>query len=162
MRTQTPLSQPGGGVSRRECGREGWATSVTVPARRRALPRDHPTGRDVVFVTGPSSEGWPGTSAAPIEDGSWRTRAAPRLCAASGGRPAAPEISGGRSRHFVLHGAVAGDIVATHGTATAGEVRAEGLPDGPRLHGDVRVLRSGRRGRIARHGGDGGGPGHQP
>src|SRR5262249_12924811 len=41
----------------------------------------------------------------------WRARAAPRLCAASGGRSDAPEISGGRSRHFSMRLPCRGDIV---------------------------------------------------
>src|SRR6516162_7615849 len=99
MRTHTPLSQPGGGVSRQGGGRERWATSVTAPARRREVPPDHPAGLDVVFVIGPSSEGWPGTSLAPIGGLPRRARAAPRLlCRARGAtgrsgdleRPVAP------------------------------------------------------------------------
>src|SRR5678815_590591 len=57
-----------------------------------------PRGRDVVSTRRPSSEGWPGTSPAPIGGLSRRARAAPRRCAVPGGRPAALEISGGRSR----------------------------------------------------------------
>src|SRR4029079_16394497 len=56
----TPLSQPGEGVSRRDCGKERWATSVTARARRRAASSNHSAGRNVVFVSGPSSDGCPG------------------------------------------------------------------------------------------------------
>jgi hypothetical protein len=42
MRTHTPLSQPGVGVSRRECGKERWATSVTA---RRGDGPSRPTTR---------------------------------------------------------------------------------------------------------------------
>src|SRR6516162_9071984 len=131
MRTHTPLSQPGGGVSRRGGGRERWATSVTAPARRREVPPDHPAGLDVVFVIGPSSDGWPGTSLARIGGLPRRARAAPRLCVVPGGRPAALEISSGRSRHFLLHAAGPGDILASHGTAISGEVGPPHFPHGP-------------------------------
>ena len=48
-----------------------------------------------------------------------------------------------------------------HGPSTAGKDGAAGLAPGAGLHGDVGVLRTGRRGRIAGHPGAGGRPGDQ-